>query len=83
MSQKEIERQDAVDVLKEKEEQITVLQDFIRKQVEQTDELEQKRKAAILEMEKDGAIVNEKQRQIDHLTNELKLAQTKVCFNIV
>ena len=83
MSQKEIERQNAVDVLKEKQEQITVLQEFLRKQVEQTDELEQKRKAAILEMEKDGAIVNEKQRQIDHLTNELKLAQTKVCFNIV
>ena len=83
MSQKEIERQNAVDEVKEKQEQITALQDFIRKQVEQTDELEQKRKAAILEMEKDGAVVNEKQRQIDHLTNELKLAQTKVCFNIV
>ena len=83
MSQKEIERQNAVDILKEKEKLISALQDFIRKQSEQTVEFEQKWKAAIFEMEKDGAIVNEKQRQIDHLTNELKLAQTKVCFNIV
>ena len=83
MSRKEIERQNAVDEVKEKQEQITALQDFIRKQAEQTDKLEQKRKAAILEMEKGDAVVNEKQRHIDHLTNELKLAQTKVCFNIV
>ena len=80
MSKKEIERQSAVDEVKEKQELITALQEFLRKQAEQTDDFKQKWKAAILEMEKDGAIVNDKQRQIDQLTEELKLAQTKVGF---
>ena len=80
MSQKEIERQNAVDTIKEKEELISALQEFLRKQSELTVEFEQKWKTAILEMEKDATVVNDKQRQIHHLTDELKLAQTKVCF---
>ena len=83
MSQKEIERQNAVDILKEKEELISALQEFTRKQAERTSEFEQKWKATILEMEKDGAVVNDKQREIVQLTKELELTQAKVCFNIV
>ena len=80
MSQMEIERQNAVDEVKEKQELISALQEFLRKQSEQTVEFEKKWKAAILEMENNGAVVNDKQRQIDHLTRELELTQTKVCF---
>ena len=81
MSQKEIERQNAVDEVKEKQELISALQKFLRKQSEQTVEFEEKWKAAILEMEKDGAVVNDKQRQIVQLTKELELAKSKVCFS--
>ena len=67
-------------MLKKNKELISALQEFLRKQSEQTVEFEQKWKAAVLEMEKDAAVANDKQRQIDHLTEKLKLAQTKVCF---
>ena len=68
--------------MKEKQHLITALQEFLCKQTKQTDEFEQKWKAAILEMENDGAVLNNKQRQIDQLTRELKLALTKVGFYI-
>ena len=78
MSQKEIERQKGIDKVKEKEELIAYLQESLHKQTDQTAEFEQKWIAAILEMEKDGAVVNEKQRRIEQLTIELQLAQTIV-----
>ena len=68
MSQKEIENQ----------EQIAALQETLRTEAEQVAVFEQKWKAVVLEMENNGTVVNNKQRQITKLTNELELAQTKV-----
>ena len=62
----------------EKQEQITALQETLRLEAEQTAMFEQKWKAIVLEMENDGAVVNNKQRQIIKLTKDLELAQTKV-----
>ena len=78
LSQNEIERRKGIDKVKEKEKLIADLQESLHKQTDQTAEFEQKWIAAILEMEKDGAVVNEKQRRIEQLTVELQLAQTIV-----
>ena len=77
MSQKEIERQKGIDKLNEKEKLIGALRESLHKQHYQTIEFEQKWKAAILEMETNGTMVNDKQREIDQLTKEL-LSKTKV-----
>ena len=61
-----------------KEKLIAALRESLNKQIEQKIVFEQKWKAAILEMETDGAMVNDKQRQIDQLTKELELYKTKV-----
>ena len=77
LSQKEIERQKGIDILNEKEKLIRALRESLNKQTKQKVEFEQKWKAAILEMETNGTMVNEKQREIDQLTKEL-LYKTKV-----
>ena len=64
--------------MKEKQLQITVLQETLHKETEQTAMFEKKWIAAVLEMEKDGAVVNDKQRRITKLTKELELSHTKV-----
>ena len=64
--------------MEKNQEQITALQETLRTEAEQTAVFEQKWKAVVLEMENDGAVVNDKQRQITKLTKELELAQTKV-----
>ena len=78
MSQKEIGRQKGIDKLKEKEKLIAALRQSLHKQTDQKLEFEQKWKAAILEMETNCTMVKDKQRQIDQITKELELSQTKV-----
>ena len=78
LSQKEIERQEGIDKLKEKEKLITALRESLHKQTDQKIEVEQKWKTALLEMETNGTMVNDKQREIDQLTKELQLSKTKV-----
>ena len=78
MSQKEIERQNAIEKSNEKEKLITALRECLHKQTDEKIEFEQKWKAAVLELETDGAVLNDKQRQIDQLTKELESSQTKV-----
>ena len=65
-------------MVEEKQEQITALQEFLRLESEQTAVFEQKWKAVVLEMENDGTVVNDKEREITELIKELKLAQIKV-----
>ena len=78
LSQKEFEKQKGIDKLKEKETLITALRESLNKQTEQKFEFEQKWKAAILEMETNDTMVNDKQREIDQLTKELDISKTKV-----
>ena len=78
MSQKEIERRKAIEMMEKNQEQIAALREALRTEAEQVAVFKQKWKKVILEMETDGAVVNDKQRQITKLTKEMELAQTKV-----
>ena len=78
MSQKEIERQEAVDILNEKQKVITSLQESLRKKADMKEEFEKNWKEAVLQMENDSKVVNSKQRQIEQLAKELELTRAQV-----
>ena len=78
MSQTKIEREKDIHKLKDKEKLIVVLREALNTQTDQKKEFERKWEEALHEMETNGTTVNDKQRQVDQLTNKLELSKTKV-----